>query len=71
MQAPASFGSRLRWWRVHRGQAQLALIATQMVTLEQVFLPYALTVDGRTVYEHVQAEKWLAALPPPAAQEPV
>jgi hypothetical protein len=53
-------------WRIIKDwvEAQMALIATQMVSLEQVFLPYALAADGRTMYEHVQAGQYLPLNPP-------
>jgi hypothetical protein len=40
-------------WRILKDwiEAQLALIQTGMVTVEQVFLPYAQDNQGRTVYE--------------------
>jgi hypothetical protein len=34
-------------------EAQMALVETQMLTSQQVFLPYALMSDGRTLSEHV------------------
>jgi len=42
-------------WRItkHWVDAQLAIIETQMVTTAQVFLPYAITKDGSTVYEYI------------------
>lgn len=43
-------------WRIIKDwvEAQMALIATKMVTIDQVFLPYALAPDGRTMYDHAQ-----------------
>lgn len=40
-------------WRILKDwiEAQLALLQTEMVTLDQVMLPYMRTSDGRTVYE--------------------
>jgi hypothetical protein len=40
-------------WRIIKDwiEAQLALVQTQMVTLDQVFLPYARTNNGETVYQ--------------------
>lgn len=40
-------------WRITKDwvEAQMAMIDTQMVTLPQVFLPYAVTPTGQTVYE--------------------
>lgn len=42
-------------WRILKDwtEAQLAIIQTRMVSLDQVFLPYAVTSDGRSLYEHV------------------
>lgn len=40
-------------WRILKVwiDAQMALIETKMVKTEQVFLPYAIWKDGKTVYE--------------------
>lgn len=40
-------------WRIIKDwvEAQLAIIATQMVKPEQAFLPYMLNAQGKTVYE--------------------
>lgn len=40
-------------WRIVKDwlEAQLAIIHTEMVTLEQVMLPYMHTADGTTIYE--------------------
>jgi hypothetical protein len=40
-------------WRIVKAwvEAQLAIIRTEMVTLDQVMLPYMRGDDGRTVYE--------------------
>lgn len=35
-------------------RAQLALVEVNMVTVPQVFLPYAIMRDGRTLAEHVE-----------------
>lgn len=42
-------------WRITKDwvEAQLAIIETRMVTTAQVFLPYAVTNDGRSVYEYL------------------
>lgn len=42
-------------WRITKDwvAAQLAIIETRMVTTAQVFLPYAITKDGQTVYEYI------------------
>jgi len=39
--------------------AQLVFYETRMVDIPQIFLPYALTRDGKTVYEHVQQQQFL------------
>jgi len=58
-------------WRILKDwtQAQLAIIETRMVTLDQVFLPYATADDGRTLYEVVKASNLLGTPKdsPPAA----
>jgi hypothetical protein len=43
-------------WRIvcHWVEAQLAIIETRMEKTEQVFLPYALMKENKTLYEHVQ-----------------
>lgn len=40
-------------WRITKDWvvAQMAIVETKMVTLPQVFLPYAVTKNGRTFYE--------------------
>ncbi len=45
-------------WRVVKDwvEAQMAFIETQMVTTEQVFLPYVVMRDGRTLSEHVHED---------------
>lgn len=42
-------------WRILKDwvEAQLALLETEMVTLDQLFLPYATGADGRTLYDHM------------------
>ena len=48
-------------WRIIKDwiDAQLAIIETRMVKTEQVFLPYAVGKDGKTVYEYVLEGKLL------------
>lgn len=43
-------------WRIIKDwvEAQMALVETQMVTTQEVFLPYAVTRDGKTLYEKIQ-----------------
>lgn len=47
-------------WRILKDwiEAQLALIQTGMVTVEQVFLPYAQNERGQTVYEGLLERKF-------------
>ena len=42
-------------WRIVKDwvEAQLAIIETHMVTTAQVFLPYAVTSNGQTLYEYI------------------
>lgn len=42
-------------WRIIRSwvEAQLALVEVNMVTIPQIFLPYAIMKDGRTLGEHI------------------
>src|SRR4029077_4711279 len=44
-------------WRIVKDwvEAQMALVQTQMVTTAEVFLPYAVMRDGRTLAQHAQA----------------
>lgn len=45
-------------WRIVKDwvEAQMALVETQMVTTQEVFLPYAVMGDGRTLSQHVQSD---------------
>lgn len=45
-------------WRIIKDwiEAQLALVEVNMVTIPQVFLPYAIMKDGRTLSEHVESD---------------
>ena len=57
-------------WRILKDwvEAQMALLETGMVDLEEIFLPYMLTGTGehqRTVYEALQAGSGLPALQAP------
>ncbi|MBA7558329.1 hypothetical protein ES705_51128 [subsurface metagenome] len=48
---------RVAWRNIfHWVLAQLALLETEMVRLEQIFLPYVITPGGQTVYQ-VMVEK--------------
>lgn len=53
-------------WRIIKDwlKAQLALIRAQLVTIDQVFLPFAQDATGRTVYERLKEERFSSlALP--------
>ena len=45
-------------WRIVKDwvEAQMALVETQMVTTAEVFLPYAVMKDGRTLAQHAAAD---------------
>ena len=45
-------------WRIVKNwvEAQMALVETQMVTTAEVFLPYAVMKDGRTLAQHAQSD---------------
>lgn len=46
---------RTAWRIIHTWvKSQLALVEVNMVTIPQVFLPYAIMRDGRTLTEHVE-----------------
>lgn len=42
-------------WRIIRDwvRAQMAILETEMVKMEQIFLPYMITPDNRTLYENM------------------
>jgi ubiquinone/menaquinone biosynthesis C-methylase UbiE len=50
-------------WRIIKDwvEAQMAIVQTKMVTVDQVFLPYAVSHDGRTLYETVKSSNLLSA----------
>jgi hypothetical protein len=51
-------------WRILKDwvEAQLALIETGMVTIEQVFLPYCQSGNGETFYEAIKRKKFAMLL---------
>lgn len=53
-------------WRIVKEWigAQMALIETEMVVMEEVFLPYMLTEDQTTLYQAMLVEGRLKMLPP-------
>ena len=48
-------------WRIVKDwvEAQMAIVDTKMVTLDQVFLPYVIMPDGRTLYERVRDARFV------------
>lgn len=50
-------------WRILKDwvEAQMAILETRMVKMDQIFLPYAITKDGRTLYETVKASNLLSS----------
>jgi hypothetical protein len=46
-------------WRITKDwiEAQLAIIETRMVTTAQVFLPYAITNNGQTLYTYISENR--------------
>lgn len=48
---------RTAWRIIHVWvKSQLALVEVNMVTIPQIFLPYAIMRDGRTLSEHVESD---------------
>jgi len=47
-------------WRILRDwvAAQMAIIETTMVSMEEVFLPYLLTPSGETLYTHLKDQRF-------------
>jgi hypothetical protein len=55
-----AWGRRVAWRQILRWvQAQLALIETEMVKTEEVFLPYAIMPDQKTVYDMFAERQFL------------
>lgn len=51
---------RVAWRQILRWiQAQMALVETSMVKIEEVFLPYIQTRTGQTMYERLEAGNFL------------
>ena len=48
-------------WRILRDwiEAQMAMIEAELTSVDQVFLPYALTKTGKTVYEDFNRDNFL------------
>jgi len=53
-------------WRIVKDwvEAQMALLETEMVKLEQIFLPYMRTASGETLYDRMVAGGFKALAPP-------
>jgi hypothetical protein len=49
-------------WRIIKDwlEAQLAIIKAEMVTVDQVFLPYSVTHTGETLYERISSNQFKA-----------
>lgn len=47
-------------WRIVKYwvEAQMALLETQMVKMEQIFLPYAIVQNGKTLFEAMKENKY-------------
>lgn len=47
-------------WRIVKYwiEAQMALLETQMVKMEQIFLPYAIVQGGKTLFEAMKQDKF-------------
>jgi transcriptional regulator with XRE-family HTH domain len=65
MQMPTSFGSRLRWWRVHRGRSQLDLAGAASTTQRYV----SFLESGRTQPSREMVLRLAAALDVPLRQQ--
>src|SRR5712692_6385047 len=65
MQMPTSFGSRLRWWRVHRGRSQLDLAGAAGTTQRHV----SFLESGRTQPSREMVLRLATALDVPLRQQ--
>ena len=56
-------------WRIVKSwvEAQMALLETGMVKIEEIFLPYLITGDGRTIYQVMVGTRF--QLPSPRQEE--
>ncbi len=51
---------RVAWRNIfHWVSAQLALLETEMVRMEEIFLSYVITNDGRTLFERLEEQHFL------------
>lgn len=48
-------------WRIVKDwvEAQMAILESQMVTIDEVFLPYIMNADGQTIYQLFQSKQLL------------
>ena len=48
-------------WRIVKDwiEAQMAILETEMVKMEQIFLPYIITPSGHTLYEYIAERRFL------------
>jgi hypothetical protein len=53
-------------WRIVKDwtEAQMAILETKMVKLDQIFLPYAIVADGRSLYEAAKTSNLLGSSSP-------
>ena len=65
MSAPSAFGPRLRWWRTHRGQSQLALAGTAEISQRHL----SFLESGRTAPSRDMVMRLAAALEVPLRQQ--
>ncbi len=51
-------------WRIVKDwvAAQMAIVEAQLAEISEVFLPYAITRDGSTLYQHIQSDSRLLAI---------
>lgn len=48
-------------WRIIKDwtESQMALVQAELADMAEVFLPYAITKGGKTLYEHIKDDKML------------
>lgn len=60
-----TWARRVAWRQILRWvEAQLALVETNMVKMEEVFFPYIQTKTGQTIYEIQEQKKFIAIAGP-------
>src|SRR5262249_60609191 len=65
MNDPSAFGPRLRWWRTHRGQSQLALAGAAEISQRHL----SFLESGRTAPSRDMVLRLAAALDVPLRQQ--